>query len=691
MKRTLPLVITCLVMFLGVQGQTIFINEIHYDNSSTDTLEGFEIAGPAGTQLECFKVVQYRSDSTQNSNVTNLFGRIPDQCSGFGTLWFDAPGQMSNSGPRGLALVWDSDRSCCPISAPDSVYHFLSYEGGMLAKDGDAAGMTSFVTDFDEGSSVPVGNSLQLTGLGSIYTDFGGWADPTATPATMGFPNVGQVFGTGPGCDPNSVTADRLTFSIGLDGCTVPGETFDLVVCATDSTGDIAQSFNSSITLSVGAGPGTLGGVLTQPATSGCAFFPGLSLSTAGDHVINATGGPLNGRGPAYISADCDSCPHLTGVHVDACGSPEGNNEILFYNTGDYAVPVNGNTININYGMTTPLQTNYTRILMGNQDYVDSLNARAGCALFVNAADTGLIPPHTDFMIMYHDPTFVYDFGAWCPLGVAPVYVMFSCDEDWDTLGNFKNAITCGGNGSQARYFDHDFSALKNGDTCNYTTTYIPCVDLLSQADGDGLNYTYWDSNYVYRWNSCTAIAVLPVEFGPDLTAFSIGEGVKLRWSTLAEENSDYFEVERSTTASGPFEVIGRELALGNSQGLRTYSLVDEEAAFERRYYRVKAVDGDGGQQFSQVVSVSPDESQADVFIETDQRDQALELQIAGEGKVQIGFWSMDGQERYSCRFEDGGMSRVHKVLTDQWANGVYLYQVVIGGVPFHGKVWVGE
>lgn len=82
MKKTVTLVFFCLGLILGANGQSIFFNEIHYDNFSTDTLEGFEIAGPAGTQLECFKVRQYAADSTQNSTEIILFGRIPDQCSG---------------------------------------------------------------------------------------------------------------------------------------------------------------------------------------------------------------------------------------------------------------------------------------------------------------------------------------------------------------------------------------------------------------------------------------------------------------------------------------------------------------------------------------------------------------------------------------------------------------------------------
>ncbi len=51
------LIITMLISFLPVQGisasvgTSVFINEIHYDNLSTDANEAVEIAGPAGTDF----------------------------------------------------------------------------------------------------------------------------------------------------------------------------------------------------------------------------------------------------------------------------------------------------------------------------------------------------------------------------------------------------------------------------------------------------------------------------------------------------------------------------------------------------------------------------------------------------------------------------------------------------------------
>ena len=38
---------------------TVFINEIHYDNSGTDVNEFIEIAGPAGTNLAEYSIVLY--------------------------------------------------------------------------------------------------------------------------------------------------------------------------------------------------------------------------------------------------------------------------------------------------------------------------------------------------------------------------------------------------------------------------------------------------------------------------------------------------------------------------------------------------------------------------------------------------------------------------------------------------------
>ena len=166
----------------AVAATAVFINEIHYDNASTDVGEAVEVAGPAGTDLAGWSIAFYNGSSTQlNVYATvNLAGIVPDEGSGFGTLSFTQSG-IQNGSPDGLALV----------DSGSNVVQFLSYEGTFVAGSGPASGMASTDIGVAESSSTPVGFSLQLTGTGTEYEDFS-WAAPAAD--TFGSVNTGQVF-----------------------------------------------------------------------------------------------------------------------------------------------------------------------------------------------------------------------------------------------------------------------------------------------------------------------------------------------------------------------------------------------------------------------------------------------------------------------------------------------------------------
>lgn len=192
MKKILCTLI-CLFAMYQIHAQTIFISEIHYDNASTDTLEGIEIAGPAGTDLACYELQLYNGGLTSVTNdvymTIPLTGTIDDEGAGYGAVWFAAVG-LQNGAPDGIALV-STGAAGCPAAG---VIQFLSYEGVMLGADvqgGSAAGLTSEDIGVSE-VSTPIGNSLQLQGSGSTYSDFV-WADSLATsPGTI---NIGMSFG----------------------------------------------------------------------------------------------------------------------------------------------------------------------------------------------------------------------------------------------------------------------------------------------------------------------------------------------------------------------------------------------------------------------------------------------------------------------------------------------------------------
>ncbi len=185
------------VMSTGLQAQSTFINEIHYDDVSTDEGEGIEIAGPAGTNLTNWSLVLYNGSNGSAYNTINLSGIIADQQSGFGTIFFALPTNgLQNGGPDGLALADNNG----------ALVQFLSYEGTFTAVGGVADGVLSTDIGVAETSSTLEGNSLQLGGNGTVYTDFIWEAPATSTYDAV---NANQIFGTPvPSVIINEVDAD---------------------------------------------------------------------------------------------------------------------------------------------------------------------------------------------------------------------------------------------------------------------------------------------------------------------------------------------------------------------------------------------------------------------------------------------------------------------------------------------------
>jgi hypothetical protein len=166
----------------GASPSVIWINEIHYDNTGTDTNEGVEIAGSAGLDLTQYQLVLYNGDpaSLAPYSTLSLTGMIDNEGgSGFGAVNFPVS-PIQNGAPDGLALV----------KLPNTLIQFLSYEGSFTANSGPAAGVTSTDIGVLESGTNAVGTSLQLTGSGQTAAAFN-WVGPIA--ASSGSLNTGQV------------------------------------------------------------------------------------------------------------------------------------------------------------------------------------------------------------------------------------------------------------------------------------------------------------------------------------------------------------------------------------------------------------------------------------------------------------------------------------------------------------------
>ncbi len=159
---------------------TAWVNEFHYDNAGTDVGEFIEIAGTAGIDLSGWSLILYNGSGGAVYNTVSLSGIIIDQQSGFGALSFAISG-IQNGGPDGFALVDNTG----------AVVQFLSYEGAFTGVGGAADGLVSVDVGVSETSSTLAGDSLQLVGSGSHYSDFT-WQAPSVN--TSGAINEGQLF-----------------------------------------------------------------------------------------------------------------------------------------------------------------------------------------------------------------------------------------------------------------------------------------------------------------------------------------------------------------------------------------------------------------------------------------------------------------------------------------------------------------
>lgn len=160
--------------------QTVFINEVHYNNKGRDAGEAVEVAGPAMTDLNGWQLVFYNGKNGRPYRTVDLEGSLPDLQNGYGTLTFGAKG-IENGAPDGIALV----------NPEKEVVQFISYEGSFAAAAGPAEGLTAMDIGVRESDSTMVGHSLQLKGNGKTLADFT-WEKPVE--ATPGAVNAGQTF-----------------------------------------------------------------------------------------------------------------------------------------------------------------------------------------------------------------------------------------------------------------------------------------------------------------------------------------------------------------------------------------------------------------------------------------------------------------------------------------------------------------
>ena len=383
----------CLVLTLicaaaaGGRGQTsptVFINEIHYDNTGTDAGEFVEIAGPAGTSLSDYSIVLYNGANGAAYDTNVLSGTIPDQQNGFGTASLTYPvNGIQNGAPDGVALVFQGT----------TVIQFLSYEGTFTATSGPANGLTSTDIGVIEIGSEPLGLSLQLVGDGTSYADFT-WSAPAGQ--SPGAVNGGQSFSgeSGPTIaiddvsvtEGNSGTVDA-TFTVTVSG-SHSGITFDIATAdgtgtAPATVGDGDYVPRSGIAQLIPTGSATY--TFTVAVNGDLIFEPSEQFSVTLSNVSGAT--VADGQGAGTITNDDAAPPVVSNVVISQVYGGGGNAGATF--THDFIELFNRGTSSVSLAGWSVQYTGATGTGTWSVTPLDGSIAPGGYYLVQQAAGAG--------------------------------------------------------------------------------------------------------------------------------------------------------------------------------------------------------------------------------------------------------------------------------------------------------------
>jgi hypothetical protein len=163
-----------------------------------------------------------------------------------------------------------------------------------------------------------------------------------------------------------------------------------------------------------------------------------------------------------------------------------------------------------------------------------------------------------------------------------------------------------------------------------------------------------------------------------------------IKWTTASEQNSDYFQIERSRDGIDWFEV-SKVKAMGNSNTTKNYQFYDMTSGgnFEG-YYRLKQVDFDGNFEYFDPKYILCGSNKITYDIEIFPNPVKEELftgirnSISGDGTVIITDFSGKMIKQEWVSLSDG----YNLIALDvrNLSNGIYLIKIISNDVKFVGR-----
>ena len=159
-----------------------------------------------------------------------------------------------------------------------------------------------------------------------------------------------------------------------------------------------------------------------------------------------------------------------------------------------------------------------------------------------------------------------------------------------------------------------------------------------------------------------------------------------LDWSTRSEQNSKYFDVQKSTDGIH-FYSIGSVAAAGNSASRSNYNLADKQVT-EFNYYRLKMVDIDGQFFYSQTILLKDPDAQQNLWVLNNPFETVIKLRLSKtpQHKVLVDLTNMAGVRVYHNEYQ--GSNEITIDLSGiNLATGTYILRTNIDGQLYTRKL----
>ncbi len=172
---------------------------------------------------------------------------------------------------------------------------------------------------------------------------------------------------------------------------------------------------------------------------------------------------------------------------------------------------------------------------------------------------------------------------------------------------------------------------------------------------------------------------ILPLE----MTNF-VGEQVnganQLSWTTLSEESTIKFVIERSENADD-FTAIGEVAAKGARNSGADYSFLDEKAGTGIHYYRLKAVDVDGNVSYSEMIALGTKGAISNFNVYPNPAANEIHFAyqlLQANTQAILKVYSMTGALMHAETLHSSETN--YTLDTHEFKNGLYLYEVLSEG-----------